>query len=289
MKENFLFRFLFLLVIGFATSAFCEEHYEFTFMRLKWEPRADLTRSDVHFWQVDYPDADKCILHTLTEVTKSKLKADPDPKVLAADDAQIYKYPFGFITEAGWVNFNDKETKNLRSWLTRGAFLLVDDFHGPQERFEGNDRKFETTGVLAPNEWRQWMEQLKKVFPEIIETNKNYSPQMLEAYRGQYVILRLTREHPLFTQFFNFDEIPHVQGIRAGFEFNSAWEEGGKDHYVMGLFDPKGRMMVLMNYNMDVGDGWEHCEDDWTSAWGKVNVPMGLKLGVNYVLYSLTH
>ena len=41
--------------------------------------------------------------------------------------------------------------------------------------------------------------------------------------------------------------------------------------------------MVLLNWDNDIGDGWE---------WAKIDRSSGLnayKLGINYVLYSLSH
>jgi len=57
----------------------------------------------------------------------------------------------------------------------------------------------------------------------------------------------------------------------------------------LGLFennDPKKRLMVIANYNNDVGDAWQWSDQGF--------LPIDLtneayKLGVNYVMYALTH
>ena len=44
--------------------------------------------------------------------------------------------------------------------------------------------------------------------------------------------------------------------------------------------------MVAINFNMDMGDAWEHADDPYYS------VPMtalAYQFGVNYVIYAMTH
>jgi hypothetical protein len=262
---------------------------DFTFVRLSWTPRSDLPYDvrDIHIWNGDFPDADNCLMQSLKATTLIK---NPATKVLSPDSKELFNYPFAYLTEAGWPDFSETEVTNLRNWLGKGGFLFADDFHGPMATFEGSGGRFaDERGNIIPNEWRQWVQQLKKIFPNLIETNKIYSQSTLRNYEGEYVILRLTKDHPVFNIFFRFEEIPHIQGLRAQNIFKSDFEEGGKEHYIMGLFDPKGRLAVLMNYNMDTGDGWEYCKEAWITQYGSTQVPMGLKLGINYIIYSLTH
>jgi hypothetical protein len=50
--------------------------------------------------------------------------------------------------------------------------------------------------------------------------------------------------------------------------------------------DPAGRLMALVNYNSDLAEYWE-----W-SATGFFGVDLtneAYKLGVNYIIYALTH
>ena len=53
-----------------------------------------------------------------------------------------------------------------------------------------------------------------------------------------------------------------------------------------GLFDDKKRLLAVANYNNDIGDYWEWADESFT--------PVSLsneafKLGVNYIIYGLTH
>ncbi len=266
--------------------------YNFSFARLIYDTGPiDGYNFEKSYWHVDYPNADKCILETAKLMTN--IRVNPLPVVIRADDKILDHLPFAFITEAGWVKFSESEKKNLGNWLRKGGFLLVDDFHGPlnasedtRKPKEGDDPEKWKEFLERPNEWRQWVSQLKGMIPEIIETRETWSPRTLELYRGEYVILRLPVEHPVFSQVFSTKEIPHVKGTRPQ---QQEWEEGSSQHYIMGLFNPKGVMISLMNYNMDIGDGWEYCREMFKTGYGTDQVPAGLRLGINYVMYSLTH
>ena len=50
--------------------------------------------------------------------------------------------------------------------------------------------------------------------------------------------------------------------------------------------DPDGRLMLVANYNNDIGEYWEYSDTGW--------LPIDLsneayKFGVNYVMYAMTH
>jgi hypothetical protein len=59
----------------------------------------------------------------------------------------------------------------------------------------------------------------------------------------------------------------------------------GPPHW-RGIYDDSGRLMVAINFNMDMGDAWEHADDPYYPA------PMtgqAYRLGINYVIYAMTH
>jgi len=59
----------------------------------------------------------------------------------------------------------------------------------------------------------------------------------------------------------------------------------GEPHW-RGIYDDHHRLMVAMNFNMDMGDSWEHADrPDYPAAM----TVQGYQLGINYVLYSMTH
>lgn len=83
---------------------------------------------------------------------------------------------------------------------------------------------------------------------------------------------RLDASHPIFNCFFEFDVLP--------MDSPYAPEYGFPIYY--GLFDENGRLAAIINYNNDIGDGWELM----TSPNFRVE---SFKLGINYFIYSMTH
>ncbi|MBI4887529.1 MAG: DUF4159 domain-containing protein [Acidobacteria bacterium] len=108
-------------------------------------------------------------------------------------------------------------------------------------------------------EWRNMVAQVKRALPD-------------------HSFIPLDVSHPIFHSFFDIRNlnIPHpmMPTITPGF---------------LGLFeqnDPSRRMMALANWNNDIGDYWE-----WSAEglYGSDPTNDAYRLGVNYVVYAMTH
>ena len=44
--------------------------------------------------------------------------------------------------------------------------------------------------------------------------------------------------------------------------------------------------MVAMNFNMDMGDAWEHADDPYYPG---PMTALAYKFGINYIIYAMTH
>ena len=53
-----------------------------------------------------------------------------------------------------------------------------------------------------------------------------------------------------------------------------------------GIHDEKGRLLVAINFNMDVGDAWEHAD---LPAYPEQMTTLAYRFGINYIVYSMTH
>jgi len=105
----------------------------------------------------------------------------------------------------------------------------------------------------------------------------NFETQMNRALPDVRMV-ELDVSHPIFHAFFDIATLDFVQfygrGERA--QFIGAYQDN----------DPSKRLMFIANYNNDIGEYWEYSDTGWT--------PIDLsneayKLGVNYVVYALTH
>jgi hypothetical protein len=111
-----------------------------------------------------------------------------------------------------------------------------------------------------PSEWANFEGRMREVLP-----NAN--------------IVRLEASHPIFDSFFHIDEATlHMQHPYRGFnaEFYGIHEDN----------DPAKRLIAIINFNNDIGDYWEF------SDLGYMPVELSneaYKLGVNYIVYALTH
>jgi hypothetical protein len=93
-------------------------------------------------------------------------------------------------------------------------------------------------------------------------------------------IERLTLSHPVFNTFFVIKslEVPYPgqmgqRGLMG--EFYGIFEDN----------DPARRMMVVINYNMDIGDYMEHSSRGWYAV-DPTNE--AFKFGINYLIYGLS-
>jgi hypothetical protein len=96
-------------------------------------------------------------------------------------------------------------------------------------------------------------------------------------------LVDIPNNDPIFHTFFDLDDryqIPGAEHLATGHK---------KDGYVAhwkGIYDDNGRIMVAFSLNSDIGDSWEYLDDPRYPA--KFSV-LGTKIGVNYVLYAMTH
>jgi hypothetical protein len=221
---------------GFLPPAAVQAPYDgrFTIVRL-WYARYP-------GWSYDYPEMEQNLRLILKELTA--IPTHPDgSNILRMDDPELLRFPIAYLSEPGYWVPSDSEAVGLRTFLAKGGFLIVDDFH-----FE--------------NEWRVFESAMRKVLPD-----------------GR--IDRLESSHPVFNSFFSITSLDVPYPGRLG-------EQGlrGEFYGIHQGNDPAQRLMVVINYNMDIGDYMEHSGQGWYAV-DPTNV--AFKFGVNYFVYGLTH
>lgn len=101
-------------------------------------------------WHHDYPDGDTMFPDSLGRLTTTHTNPD-SYQIVDIDSNELFQYPFIYISEPGYLNLLPADVHNLREYLDRGGFLLIDDFRGN----EGDNSEFENME-----------QQLEKVFPD---------------------------------------------------------------------------------------------------------------------------
>lgn len=78
-------------------------------------------------------------------------------------------------------------------------------------------------------------------------------------------------------------QVPGEAHIRAGCK-NCG--DGGRGAHWQAIYDDHGRVMIAISYNSDLGDAWE-----WADAphYPENASSSAIRLGVNYVVYAMTH
>ncbi|HEY1495081.1 MAG TPA: DUF4159 domain-containing protein [Candidatus Solibacter sp.] len=163
------------------------------------------------------------------------------------DEGDQYDWPFLYAVEVGHWQLTDAQAKALREFLDRGGFFMCDDFHGVQE-------------------WAIFEESMRRVFPD-------------------RPIVDIENGDAIFHTIYDLDERYQVPGW-SPWSRGMTSEFGGVDPKWRGIYDDKGRLVVAICHNMDLGDSWEHADNP---QYPERFSALGIRIGINYVVYSMTH
>jgi hypothetical protein len=223
---------------------------QWRFVRIKYHYITEGTRLQQDFYgEPWYIDAPAAEQNLTRRVKTATTIQVEDPIVLTLDDTRLFTYPWIYFVEPGNLKMTDGDVASLREFLLRGGTATFDDFHGPYE-------------------WENLASELKRVFPdrEIVEVPK---------------------DHPVFSCFYKLDAYPQVAGLGSFLEGRS-WEKGGFVAHLRTILDDDGRPMVFINWNTDMGDGWEWSNAEMYPDYVKYT-SMAYRMGINEIVYSLTH
>lgn len=197
-------------------------------------------------WTQDYPRADRHFAMALRRLTRINVRSVEQP-VNLDDGDDVFNWPWLAAGEMGDWKLTESQAKQLREYLLRGGFLMLDDFWGPEE-------------------WARFDESMKLVFPD-------------------RAIVEIDNEDPIFHTVYDLNDRYQILG---------QWALGGWQNYrVQGnaaqwkaIYDDKGRVMVTMSFNSDIGDSWEWADDP---RYPEKYSALGMRIGVNDVIYAMTH
>ena len=162
-------------------------------------------------------------------------------------DEELFDHPWLYAVEVGHWYLNEKEAERLREYLLRGGFLMVDDFHGGYE-------------------WALFLESIQRVFPE-------------------RPVVEIPEGDPILHTLYDLDQrtqIPGIQYLWSG----TTWEKEGYTPHWRGIYDDEERLMVAINFNMDMGDAWEHAD---LPQYPENMTALAYRFAINYVIYAMTH
>lgn len=230
------------------------ERSGFTFCRLVYE--RTYSEPSGSGWNTDYPMADQNLMIRLSELTNARItthgEGDPAHALVAATDDAIFQCPFLYAADAGTIGWSDYEVERMREFFDKGGILWVDDFWGD----------------LA---WSRWLEQIHRVLPE-------------------YETVEIPLDHPVYSTFYFVERVPQIPSIQSWRRSGGETSERGietETPRISGIFDENGALLVIMSHNTDIADGWEREAEDW--AFFHAFSPYGYAVGINFVVWSMTH
>ena len=106
-----------------------KEHAEYTFARVKFNMNVESIFAREAPWHHDYPYSEDFFLGMVSEVTGVRTSLDAY-QIVELHSPDIFKYPFLYFSEPGFLSLTDEELKNLREYFDRGGFAMFDDFRG---------------------------------------------------------------------------------------------------------------------------------------------------------------
>ena len=250
-----------LAQFGFARGPFHEYPnipYDgrFTFVRLKYTTaQGGYWYGGWPAWGHGYPLAEQNLMRIMNEVSFLNPHTE-EINAITLDDPELFRYPIAYVIEVDWWAMTDSEAAALRTYLQKGGFVIVDDFK--PRRFRGGGGGG-SGGYSYGSGWEVFETAMARVLPT-----------------ARFVDLEAS--HPIFHSFFEIDRLDIVpQAYIAGRPiFRGLFEDN----------DPTKRLQMIVNYNTDVSQFWEWSGtglrpiDDSNEAY---------KLGVNYIVYGLTH
>jgi Domain of unknown function (DUF4159) len=224
---------------------------QFTFVRVNYTTApGGYWYQGLPAWSHGYPIAEQNLMRILNEISDLGPRTE-EINSLKFDDPEIFKYPVAYIIEVGWWEMTDSEAAGLRAYIQKGGFLIVDDF-----KVAGFGGGFAGMGGGG---WDTFEQNIKRALPEVR-------------------FFEMSARDPIFHAFFEIGRLDVIpQAYNAGQPvFRGVYEDN----------DPSKRLQMIINYNTDVSQFWEWSGrglrpiDDTNEAY---------KLGVNYIIYGMTH
>jgi hypothetical protein len=209
-------------------------------------------------WNTDYPDADHNFSIRLAELTRTRVKFDerrePHFVVMPMTEPLLYKCPMVFMEDFGTAMLAEDEVKRLREYLLKGGFLWLDDSWGSY-----------AYGMIV--------NEVARVLPP-----------------GEFPIFDIPLDHAIMRTLYAVPDIPQVPSINfwssnGGETSERSWDSA-KVHF-KGVQDDRGRLLVLITHNTDIADTWER--EGQSQRYFDLFSPRGYAIGVNVVLYAMTH
>jgi hypothetical protein len=197
-------------------------------------------------WTQDYPRADRHFLLAVRRLSRIDARS-VEQSVNLDDRDEVYNWPWLYAVQPGTWNLTDKQAAKLRDFLDRGGFFMADDFWGDPG-------------------WEVFMASMGRVIPD-------RQPVDLDDDNSIF--------HTVF-DLSNRYQVPSQRVRTTGITEKCS----GCPAQWRGVYDDRGRLVVAMTPNSDIGDSWEWADEP---TYPEKYSALGIRIGVNYIVYAMTH
>ena len=180
-------------------------------------------------------------------VRLTRLHARSTEHVVGANSSDIYDWPWLYAEDAGAWHLSDADAARLRDYLNRGGFLFLDDSHGDYE-------------------WETLVAGLKMIFPD----------RPIEDLANGDEILHVV---------YDLDDRVQIPGTRFIWG-NRQYRADESTPRWRAVRDAKGRIVIAICHNSDVGDAWEWAD---SAQYPERAAGLAYRIGINYIIYGMTH
>ena len=203
-------------------------------------------RKGLSLWTQDYPRADRHLARAMRRLTRIDVRSAE--QVTSLDDDDVFNWPWIYAVQVGEWGLTEKEGAKLREYLDRGGFFMADDVHGDDE-------------------WGEFDKRIHFAYPE-------------------KTIVELPDDDPYFHVVFDIADRPQVPGEAHLGPGCKNCSRGGRGAHWRAIKDDKGRIVVAVSHNSDLGDAWEYADAPY---YPEKESALAIRVAVNDVIYDMTH
>jgi len=197
-------------------------------------------------WAADYPKSDRQLVQGVIRLTR--IDTHVAEQVVDASTDDIYNWPWIFVEDPGQWVLTQTEATRMRNYLLRGGFMFFDDSHGDYE-------------------WDTLMAGVRMIFPD-------------------RTVEDVPDKDELFHVVYDLDDRFQIPGTRFIWGNRRPYTQDMKVPKWRAIRDDKGRIMVAIAHNSDVGDAWEWAD---SPEYPEHATSMAYRIAINYIVYGMTH
>jgi hypothetical protein len=177
----------------------------------------------------------------------TRLHARPIEQVVDADSSEMFNWPWIYVEDGGWWTIDESQAARMREYLLKGGFLMIDDSHGDYEW----DNFMRGMNMILPDRPVEDLKDAEEIFHVVYDLDERFQIPGTRFIWGRRTYTSDSR-------------IPKWGAIR----------------------DDRGRIIVAICHNSDVGDAWEWAD---SPRYPERDASLAYRIGINYIVYAMTH